>query len=292
MSAAGLTEEPMVFGDEEQLVGVLTRPAVGDATVPVFVFFNSGVLPRIGSHRINVKLARALAAEGVTSLRFDLSGQGDSRAAAAGGDFREQALRDLGAAMDHLQRLLGERCRFALFGVCSGATHAFRMAGRDPRVVAALMFDGFWYRSRWTLPMRHLKRLRSHSPASFAAMVWRRLARSAARGQPAATGAPQAAAQRVSNLPRDEFVRDLQKAVDRGAAMYFVYSGSVIDYYSYAGQFRHAFAGERFVDAVRCELHPDIDHTFVSLDVQRRTVRLLLDWLPDLRRVATTARSA
>jgi hypothetical protein len=40
--------------------------------------FNMGANHRIGPRRINVKLARVLAARGVSSLRFDLGGVGDS----------------------------------------------------------------------------------------------------------------------------------------------------------------------------------------------------------------------
>jgi hypothetical protein len=71
----------------------------------------------------------------------------------------------------------------------------------------------------------------------------------------------------------------VQTLVDRGVALYFAYTGSVIDYYSYAGQFRHAFAGHGFVDKVRCDFLPHIDHTLITLESQREVAGLVRDWV-------------
>ncbi|WP_204267123.1 hypothetical protein, partial [Escherichia coli] len=46
----------------------------------VVVLTNSGGVPHIGWARMTVTFARALAAEGIASLRMDFAGLGDSRA--------------------------------------------------------------------------------------------------------------------------------------------------------------------------------------------------------------------
>jgi hypothetical protein len=91
-----LDESTLCFGAEQSLIGVLARPgeALGPARVGCLLL-NVGVNHRIGPRRLNVKLARALAGLGIPSLRFDLSGVGDSRASAAQNDFRQQALIDM-----------------------------------------------------------------------------------------------------------------------------------------------------------------------------------------------------
>lgn len=283
-----MTETPMLFGPEAALVGVLTQPARSGPAAVAFLMFNAGVLSRIGPHRMNVKLARALAKEGETSLRFDLSGRGDSRSSTAEGDSQTQAPRDIRHAMDHLEQTHGIH-HFALIGFCSGAVDAFGAALLDDRVAGVLMFDGYWYRTRWTVPVRHWKRFHVISWPDVAAAVWRRLT-----GRLAAPAAPLAAegfaGKTVSSNPtRAEFVRSVQVLVDRRVATFFVYSGSVIDCYSYANQFRDAFGREAFFDKVRCDFRPDIDHTFVSIEAQQSMVKLILGWTAQVRGACESA---
>jgi pimeloyl-ACP methyl ester carboxylesterase len=278
-----MTETPLLFGPDSSLVGILTRPETMGSSWVAFLMFNAGVLSRIGPHRLNVKLARCLAESGETSLRFDLSGQGDSRSALAGENFRAQAVYDIQAAMDHLERHFGIR-RFALIGICSGAVSIFATARADPRIAGVLMFDGHWYRSRWSVPVRRWKRLRATGMQAATAGAWRRLSAlfaprktSIANNQTEGSGEP-------ANPPREEFVRAVQDLVNRHVAVFFMYSGSVIDYYSYGGQFRDAFGHERFFDQVRCDFRPDLDHTFVSLEAQRRMIAVVQGWVPEVHR--------
>ena len=74
-----MRERALTFGPAN-LVGILTQPdpdvAVPDA--PAVVILNSGILHRAGASRMYVQVARTLAEEGMTSLRFDFSGIGDS----------------------------------------------------------------------------------------------------------------------------------------------------------------------------------------------------------------------
>ncbi len=272
-----MTESPIVFGPASTLVGVLTLPAAPDPPPVVWLLFNAGLVSRMGPHRLNVKLARALAAQGHVSLRFDLSGRGDSRGATSGADFEQQSVHDIRSAMDCLEHLCGAR-RFALFGICSGAVAAFATAQADPRVAAALLFDGHAYSSRWTLLVRRWKRFRAASWPQ----VWRNIAGRFAGAPAAATAAPDLTELAGANPPlqRADFVRQLHALVNRQVAVCFLYSGSWIDAYSYGKQFRHAFASESFVDKVRCEFHPDIDHTVTALSAQRKLIDIILAWLP------------
>ena len=69
--------------------------------------------------------------------------------------------------------------------------------------------------------------------------------------------------------PKDEFVADVNKLVERGVKLSFVYGGSFPSYYSYAQQFRDAFAGEPFLAKVEYRHLPTLDHMVSSLDAQR-----------------------
>lgn len=281
-----MIETPILFGAQSNLFGVITQPAGGPSTSLAFLTFNAGVIPRIGPHRLNVKLARALALEGETSLRFDLAGQGDSRSVHSQGDYMSQAMSDLRSAMDHLQHRHGIR-RFALIGICSGAASGLAMAVADPRIVGVLMYDGYWYRSRWTRLVRHWKRLRTSSPSNILAGL-KRLAGKLFASRANAAG-PVGIYGDSSNLPRAQFIESVQALADRKVATFFIYGGSVIEYYSYGNQFRDVFGREKFFDKVRCDFHPDLDHTLISLAAQRRMIEIIKGWVPEVHQARDAA---
>ena len=78
-----MSERVVTFGGQGELVGVLSQPDVVRPSAPWVLLWNTGLHPRVGPCRLNVQLARRLAALGIPSLRFDLSGLGDSAARAA-----------------------------------------------------------------------------------------------------------------------------------------------------------------------------------------------------------------
>ncbi|RYF28846.1 MAG: alpha/beta fold hydrolase, partial [Comamonadaceae bacterium] len=135
-------ESPILFGPSSALFGVLTRPSHEAAAPVACLMFNFGIHSHIGPRRIQVKLARLLAAQGIASLRFDLSGIGESPPPRTALPFEAQALQDLKAAVDHIESTLGIR-QVAVIGLCSGVAHGLRFALQDPRVVGLLSFDGY-----------------------------------------------------------------------------------------------------------------------------------------------------
>ncbi|HET9178977.1 MAG TPA: alpha/beta hydrolase [Terriglobia bacterium] len=60
------------------LRGMLHRPASGRGRLPAVVFFHGFTGDRMESHWIFIKCARALAGQGIASLRFDFYGSGES----------------------------------------------------------------------------------------------------------------------------------------------------------------------------------------------------------------------
>ena len=76
-----MAEQTLILGVERHLVATLTAATPSGAGSPrcVAVLTNSGVIPRSGPHRMNVHLARRFAEMGIPSIRFDMSGLGDSR---------------------------------------------------------------------------------------------------------------------------------------------------------------------------------------------------------------------
>jgi len=144
---ADLREEPLLFGRDRSLFGILTHaepaPAEGAAERPPIILVNAGPGTRIGPHRQYVRMARAWAKLGFTTLRVDLSGSGDSGGPSdvpAGSPYPHCAIADVGAAMDLLQSKLGAR-RFIVAGICSGADIAFRAGVEEPRTAGVLVLN-------------------------------------------------------------------------------------------------------------------------------------------------------
>jgi pimeloyl-ACP methyl ester carboxylesterase len=133
-------EEPVSIGDP-QICGVLCRPRGNTATADPVVFLNAGGVPHVGWARGTVEAARALAAEGVASLRIDLPGLGQSD----GPPEERLFLYDPRTTQD-IVRVLDwmEKAGFpsvGLAGTCSGAFQAFHAARADKRVATLTIIN-------------------------------------------------------------------------------------------------------------------------------------------------------
>lgn len=149
-------ETPLAFGPEGKLHGVLCRPCgqtePGEQTGThpgtqtgtqmgtgkpgrALLILNTGLTHHVGHARLNVMLARALARLGVTSLRMDGAGIGDSdipegQPARLLHDIRARP--GICAALDALEQL-GHR-DITVMGLCSGGYLAFHTALIDRRI--------------------------------------------------------------------------------------------------------------------------------------------------------------
>ena len=134
-------EQPLLFGPQDSLFGVLTSPAPGqsDADRPVVIT----MVHRLGPNRNYVRMARELAALGFSVLRLDLSGRGDSMVETPEEEenpYPARTLADVRDAMDFLEKKISAK-RFIVAGLCSGADLALQCSLDDPRVVGLVMIN-------------------------------------------------------------------------------------------------------------------------------------------------------
>jgi alpha-beta hydrolase superfamily lysophospholipase len=130
-------EDACQFGPQDRLIGVLCEPIKPASGRPCLVILGSGRDSHIGWARGSVLLARHLARHGIASLRFDLAGIGDSLSQPISRRaplYTMKAKSSVTAAID-LVEARGYQS-IALYGACSGAYLAFRVALIDPRVKA------------------------------------------------------------------------------------------------------------------------------------------------------------
>ena len=148
----GVSEAPFVFDcDGDELVGVISVGEAASSTGVLIVV--GGPQYRVGSHRQFVLLARALAAAGYATLRFDYRGMGD--AAGASRSFVDTGP-DIDAAIGVFQRIEPKVERVVIWGLCDAAAAALIHAARDPRVAGLILLNP-WVRSEATLAKTHLK---------------------------------------------------------------------------------------------------------------------------------------
>jgi pimeloyl-ACP methyl ester carboxylesterase len=283
-----MRESVAVFGVEPELAGILTAPPAAGAApgLPAVVILNAGLLPRVGPHRLPVRLARRLAALGCPALRFDLAGLGDSERRPLDLPHAEGVARDIAAAFAYLERAVGAR-RFVLAGICSGADNSFRAACRDERVVGAVLIDGMSY----TYQTRGFH-LRDHGTRILRLGSRRELSRLGRRffglvGDPGASGANQATGGAgpfrgwVPPIPPPvaETAAGFQALADRGVRLKVVYTGGVTGYYNYQDQFTDALRQVDFRECLEIDYRPEINHTFSELGAQEWLLSSVARWV-------------
>jgi len=277
-----MTESPILFGPEHNLLGILTSPTKANAQAPACLLLNVGVTHRVGPRRLNVKLARQLAEMGVYSLRLDLSGIGDSAASQSRASFREQSIQDLKSAMDLVEKETGIQ-RFAVLGICSGASNGYWLAQTDKRVVGLLMFDGFTFPTFKTQVLHDWARLRTLHWKTVISKVRDRLRRLLGMSRAASTPTSIFNANSDQAIPsRDEFAGAMNSLTDRGAAVYLIYSGSLLVHHNYRGQLKDAFGNSPFLKRIRDDYWPEVDHIATPLAAQQKLIAATSAWVASI----------
>lgn len=140
---------PIAIESQGQAVlGVFHTPA-GSGKAPAVLFLHGFASTKVGPHRLLVKAAEALAAQGVAALRFDLRGCGDSE-----GDSRDMTLdghvADARAALAWLRaRPEVDPQRVALLGFSLGGAVAALLAGEEPGLRAVVLWAPAANFDRW-----------------------------------------------------------------------------------------------------------------------------------------------
>jgi len=130
------SETPLQFGPEGGMFGILCSPHQPSPDAPALLLPTTGADPCSGMSRMWTELARRVARNGITSLRFDMSGVGESRGQWSGNPlaaaYHPDRMADLGRAVDALSELGFDRV--AVVAYCSGAYAAWHAAIPDTRI--------------------------------------------------------------------------------------------------------------------------------------------------------------
>lgn len=283
-------DEVLTFGDDGRLVGIVSHPSGGEriargptmspGTVdPGLILLNAGVLHRVGPHRLHVALARRLAGAGVTGLRLDLGGIGDSVASPDAANFRESAVADTRLVMTTMTEMFGIP-RFVLFGICAGADNSIATALVDDRVVGIVLIDPPTHatpRSRLRyLYTRVAKRGRPQDVVRWGL-------RTAGRGlqhaiaQLRGNSAPERSSGKREAPPLPVYREQWTQLVERGVRILAIFSGIHGAGYNHPDQLFEWFPALR--GRIEHAYFSDANHTFTELSVQVELVDTVTRWM-------------
>lgn len=240
-----IVEECVKFGPREHLGGVFTQ-AIGASGL---VLVNAGLVPRFGPFRLYAEIARGLARIGVSTLRFDLGGIGNSVMNQSHLPLKIRTQQEIRSAVD----LLTARYFFqniAVGGLCSGAEDAFRYAETDVRVTDVILMDPFGFRTNgfwWRHAIHRAKRRLMRALGLYRAF----------------TRKSDSALIAYKTMDPDEATRILTSLIHRKVRVHFIYTAGMIESYNYRSQLKDMFPGVDFKNLVTIDHFPQMDHTQV-----------------------------
>jgi hypothetical protein len=287
MSDPVLMEEPLQFGEGGRLFGILTRPSVqvrDPQELPVFVFFNAGLLHRIGPLRLYVRLARDLSRMGFSSLRVDLAGKGDS--SPRPGLTQQQSV---AADYEEILRVLESRLArvpLILAGLCSGADNAIRLTPKDARVVGLVLLDpvcppddGFSARAfvlKYTTTARYVAWLKRRFEAPTT-----RLRGSEEEVDPLS----------IRDVPTLEQLRSAFECIrERKGRVLSVFTQYALRYYNQAGQLGRVLGVDGYQQFGNEVFWPWAEHTYTLELHRRRLMEVVKTWAAGYIRSRTGSR--
>lgn len=283
-----ISEHAVLFGGRASLVGIVAKGvSTAPADCPAIVILNTGIIHRVGHHRMFVTMSRALAAGGYTALRFDFSGIGDSEPRDGGLSPEDACMADIKDALGWLEREL-KASRMILVGLCSGADNAVLYSHTDPRILGLVLMDP-------SIPptLRYFM----HNIAQRVARVqsWfnvlsgrsRTLRMFVRHWLPTTQSGWKAPPYPLQDRQTSE--RHYQKLVDNGIQILAVFTEETTRQ-TYREQMVEALPNVSFGDRLKLEFFPGSDHTFGLEADRRRLIQVILQWIDAVKEGALVGR--
>ncbi len=178
-AGVALRERPVfVDGPSGPLFGILTEPLAGRREL-TGLLLNAGPQRRTGPNRMWVEIARRWAAQGVSTLRLDLAGIGDSEGdptvLARVAEFYKPTYAEQARAAIEMLAERGLPQRFVTLGLCAGSYWSSQAALADERVAAVVMLNPrTLVFDEWRHSVKHTRRVKERM---FLRSTWRKVIR-------------------------------------------------------------------------------------------------------------------
>ena len=139
-----MTEQAELLREERDLFAITTLPKQKSEHADDWVvFINTSGARRIGPNRMWTRFARQLAAQGIPSIRFDVTGSGDSEgpfSATLATMYDPQVVRDTRDVLAHLRATQGAKT-FVTVGLCSGGYTSLHAAEVEPDIAGVVLIN-------------------------------------------------------------------------------------------------------------------------------------------------------
>lgn len=259
-----MSQERIIALDGDRF-GIVTEPATHDASKPVVVLFNVGLVHRAGPFRQQVQLARHLAALGHPVLRYDMPGIGDSAYAST------PATTIVSGVFDRLDASFGSR-GYIVGGICAAADLGWNVARADVRVRGLLLIDGVARPGSW-FRIGQSRLFLSRPASSWPQMLMRRIGAKPEPGEEHFRDWPE---------PGQE-PAELGQLLDRGVRVLALYSGGVAHYFLHPRQFESTFGAAAKHPLVSFDYWRDCDHLIMAQSDRQRLQQRVGDWCAQVK---------
>lgn len=271
------SEQPVLLPHGK--LGIVTRPVGGgQGNGTAVLILNTGIIHHVGHNRMYVTFSRQLAEGGVTALRFDLAGIGDSERRTDDLSQFEAALADIRDAIDWLESNSRIR-RVVLVGICSGANLALLYGSRDERVVGAAIIDPA---IPPTLKYYLREFLRYGRRRAYWGVVRRRwIIAAAARCARSGGAVPgEVVHTRLADKETRRFIEEAyRRAVESGLKMLTILTDGQPRQHNYRRQIFDAFPRVKFGNLLTVDYFAEADHVFSDAVHRERLFRRIEEWL-------------
>jgi alpha/beta superfamily hydrolase len=290
-------ETASFLDSDQQLFGIVTEPALpSDRERTAVLLINAGAVHHIGPNRLYVTLARTLAAQGIVSVRLDLSGLGDSSARHGRSEnevYGPHALSDIAATVKFMRQHHAV-AEFHALGLCSGAYHGFKAAaaGTPFRSVVAINPLTFSWRPGMSLAFpehRIASDIIRYRSTAFHWASWKKLLRGdvdviellhilARRAAVIGGNVVRDLARRFgASLPND-LGSELHKLAGQRTNMVFVFASGEPGLDLLRGGGGSMVRRLQKLGSLRIEMIDRADHTFTPRVARHQLIAALTDW--------------
>lgn len=289
MSSPSFRERVVQFGRASHLNGILTLPkGLSNEPSTCLIMTNSGILPRTGASRLQVELARHISTFGIASIRFDLSGLGDSGIPESAESIQDIVDADIRDALFFAKEQFPQSSLIG-FGLCSGAYDFLRCLELSDGLSAAVIVDlASQYNNRNHL-LRHYARritiietwksLISHPLQKISALKSRVNSINTVELDQTDNKSEEAEIGVRPLIVRRRFESILEKSIENEVRLFFIFTGGMSEYYNYQGQFADTFPAQSASDTINWKYMPEADHVFSRKMNRDQLYSLMESWL-------------
>jgi predicted alpha/beta hydrolase len=259
----------------------------------VLLLLNAGAVHHVGPNRLYVTLARTLAIKGMTVIRLDIAGLGDSLTKPGqveNATYPPLACKDVAQAVNYVRTTLGA-ASLHLAGICSGGYHSLKAAADGMALTSITVINPqtfFWKEGMSLAQREHLVTAESirYQSRALEISAWLKLLRGDVDVRTGAHVVRRRLALRVVHAMRelarwlhiplsDDLTVEIDDICRRGTHIQFVFSASDPGLSMLLEQGGRLVRRLQRTGAICIDVIDGADHTFTTLWARNTLTRLL-----------------